>query len=71
MNPGLHNLSPARRARRCALSLLAFFSVATAATFLARLDDTAPAPDEKSMASTAGPATVRSDTVIARGDERL
>ena len=71
MNPGLHNLSPARRTRRCALSLLAFFSVAAGATFLARLDDTARAPDEKSITSAAVPATVRSDTVIARQDERL
>ena len=71
MNPGLHNLSPAKRAKRCALSLLAFFSVAAGVTYLARLDDTAPAPYEKSMTSATGPATVRSDTVIAREDKRL
>lgn len=71
MNTGLHNLSPARRTRRCALSLLAFFSVAAGATYLAQLDDTAPAPYEKSMTSASRPATVRADTVTAREDERL
>ena len=71
MNPGQHNLSPARRAKRCALSLLACFSVAAGATYLARPDDTTSALYEKSMTSAASPETVRSDTVIAREDERL
>lgn len=71
MNSGPHNLSPAKRAKRCALSLIACFSVVAGATYLARLDDTAPAPYERSMTSTAGPATVRSDTVGAREGERL
>ena len=71
MNPGQHNLSPARRAKRCALSLLACFSAAAGATYLAQREGIPPAPTEISMTSAAGSAAMHSDTVIAREDERL
>ncbi len=71
MNPGQHNLSPARRAKRCALGLLACFSAAAGATYLAQLEDIPAASTEISLTRAAGSAALHSDTVIAREDERL
>lgn len=71
MNSGPHNLSPARRAKRCALSLIAGLSLVAGGTYFAQLEDKAPPPYAKAMTNAAGPATVRSDTVIAREGERL
>lgn len=71
MNSGPHNLSPAKRAKRCALSLIACFSVVAGGTYFAQLEDEAPLPYAEAMSNAAGPVTVRSDTVSAREGERL
>ena len=72
MNSGEPNLSPARRVKRCALTLLAIFSVVIGGAYLTQREGEPRSPYKNAVAQdTSAPAPVRSDTVIARNGERL
>ncbi len=61
MSTNQGNLSPARRAKRCALSLFACFSLVAGGLYWVQPENGAETPREyaKTVAADAGPSTVR------------